>query len=90
MARNMGVNHPMDLTISDDDDDKMYIPRNRPLEYSEWVTWYSNDLLNMWMSLIAYNEDSSNTSYILDQGSFEKFSEFCYTYSCKSRSLYPS
>jgi hypothetical protein len=75
---------------SDDEDDKMCIPRNRPLTYDDWVTWYSTDLMNLWMGIKAYKEDSGNVSYILDSVNYSDFCEFCYAFSSKMRSLFPS
>ena len=80
--------HEEDGNISEEDE--RMPPRNKPMEFDEWQTWYSNDLLNMWMSLRAYKEDSGNESYILDQADFNDFCEFCYNFSCQLPSKYPS
>lgn len=72
------------------DDDELAIPRNRPLDFDMWVTWFHNDLLNMWMSLRAYREDSSTTHFILDECEFHDFCEFCYEFSSRFASRYPS
>lgn len=74
---------------SSDDDDHMP-SRNKQMPYDDWVTWYSTDLLNMWMSLRAYREDSGNTTYLLDNSEYDDFCQFCYEFSCKLPSLFPS
>jgi len=79
-----------DAKNSDEEDDKMCIPRNRPLPYDDWVTWYSNDIMNLWMGIKAYKEDSGNEYYILDSAEYNDFCEFCYAFSCKMRSRFPS
>jgi len=79
-----------DARNSDDEDDKKCIPRNLPLMYDDWVTWYSNDLMNLWMGIKTYKEDSGNESYLLDSVDYDDFCEFCYTFSCKMRSHLPS
>ena len=72
------------------DDDERSVPRNRPLDFDMWMTWYSTDILNMWMSLKAYREDTSITNYILDDCEYHEFCEFCYEFSSKFASMYPS
>ena len=72
------------------DDDELIIPRNRPIDFDLWLSWYSNDLLNMWMTLRAYREDSSTTNYILDECEYHDFCEFCYEFSSRFASRYPS
>ena len=72
------------------DDDERAIPRNRPLDFDMWSSWYSTDLLNMWMTMKTYREDSSVTNYILNECEFHDFCEFCYEFSSKFASRYPS
>ena len=81
---------PSNTTENTSDDDELIISRNRPLDFDTWTTWYSNDLMNMWMSLRAYREDSYTGNYILDQGDYSSFCEFCYEFSSKFASSYPS
>ena len=82
----VGININNDHS-SDDDDDTIY---NHPLEYQDWVTWYSDDLMNLWMSMKAYREDTGNQPYLLDQMDWNDFCEFCYNFSSKLPSSYPS
>ena len=68
--------------ISDSDEDDT-LPRNRPLEYDDWITWYSDDLMNLWMSMKTYREDTGNEFNLLDKMQWTDFCEFCYKFSCK-------
>jgi len=72
------------------DEDLQCIAATGELTFDEWTAWYSNDLLNMWMSLTAYREDSGSSEYILNEIDFNRFCEFCYESSSKIRSKYPS
>lgn len=72
------------------DEDERRPSRHRPMLYEDWVTWYSNDLLNMWMGMRGYREDSGTHNYIMDQCEYHDFCEFCYEFSCRFPSAYPS
>ena len=72
------------------DDDERNIPRNKPLPYDMWCTWFSNDLMNLWMTFRAYREDTGNEPYLLDDCSYESFTRFCYNHSSKYPSKFPS
>jgi hypothetical protein len=65
------------IEFSDDDGE---IP-NHPMTVDEWTTWFSQDLLNMWMSLRAYREDSGTFHDILKNATYTDFCEFCYYFS---------
>ena len=65
---------------SDDEDDTIY---SHPLEYQDWVTWYSDDLMNLWMSMKAYREDTGNVYHFLNSMEWTDFCEFCYQFSSK-------
>ena len=71
-------------------DDEKSISRTKPLDYQMWLTWFSRDLMNLWMGIKAYKEDSGNETYILDQCEYDDFCSFCYELSCKLPSKYPS
>jgi hypothetical protein len=45
-----------------------------PLDPESWQDWYSEDLLNMWMSIRQYKEDH----YICDKATFNSFCEWAY------------
>lgn len=70
--------------------DEERVSRNRQMHYDDWVTWFSNDLMNMWMGMKAYKEDSGTTSYIMNQCDYDDFCRFCYESSSKFPSTLPS
>ena len=75
------------------DDDEYEEPQ--PLDIQNWMDWYSNDLLNMWMGLRTYREDTYLTSSLMGEASedtyltsslmgeatFNDFCEFVYRFS---------
>lgn len=67
----------------DNSDDERLIPRNRPLDFHEWSTWYSEDLMNLWTSINTYKSDTGLNTLFLDQLDWNDFCEFCYAFSCK-------
>ena len=83
-------NHDHQNNNNSDDDDLIALPRNRPMLYDDWITWYSNDLMNMWMGMKAYREDSGTSTYIMDQCEYDDFCRFCYEFSCQFPSAFPS
>ena len=64
---------------SDDENDD-FIPPKR-LTIDDWTTWYSEDLLNMWFSLVQYREDSGRKHDIMKNATYTDFCEFCYHFS---------
>jgi hypothetical protein len=62
---------------SDDDD----YEEPQPLDIQNWMDWYSNDLLNMWMGLQAYREDTYLTGALMGDATFHDFCEFVYRFS---------
>ena len=62
-------------------DDEYQEPPSRRLTVDEWTTWYSEDLLNMWFSLVQSRQDSGRFHDILKDGSYTAFCEFCYRFS---------
>ena len=67
-----------DYDYSDEENPDVPIRR---LNVDEWTTWYSQDLMNMWFSLVQYREDSGLKHAILKNGSYTDFCEFCYQFS---------
>ena len=65
---------------SDDDENDDFIPPRR-LTVDDWTTWYSEDLLNMWFSLVQYREDSGRKHDIMKNATYTDFCEFCYRFS---------
>jgi hypothetical protein len=55
------------------------------LHYQDWITWYSDDLRNMWVSLSAYRKDALVKNHILNMADFNTFCEFCYFNSSKTQ-----
>lgn len=53
------------------------------LDIQNWMDWYSNDLLNMWMGLRAYREDAYLTHALMKDATFQDFCEFVYHFSHK-------
>lgn len=72
--------------ISEEDDENIGLYSNIELTLSDWVTWHSTDLQNMWGSLRAYLEDACLQHDILKHMDFADFCEMCYQHSSK----YPS
>lgn len=70
--------------LSDEEEDITIY--DEPLEYQTWCTWFREDLLNMWMSIRTYAEDSYMRSTLLGPMCFEDFCSFVYSFS----STYPS
>ena len=68
---------------SSDDENETEHPRNHPLEYQDWITWYADDLMNMWMSFKTYREDTGNVDHFLNNMQWTDFCEFCYAFSSK-------
>ena len=67
--------------FSDDDNNEEDVPRNLPMEFDDWITWYSDDLMNLWSSIKTYREDSGISSFFLDHMDWNNFCEFCYQHS---------
>tara|TARA_R110002072_G_scaffold13429_1_gene56437 strand:+ start:15785 stop:16045 length:261 start_codon:yes stop_codon:yes gene_type:complete len=61
------------------DDDEREEPQ--PLDIQNWMDWYSNDLLNMWMGLRTYREDTYLTNSLMGDATFHDFCEFVYKFS---------
>ncbi len=51
------------------------------LDIQNWMDWYSNDLLNMWMGLRTYREDTYLTTSLMGDATFHDFCEFVYSFS---------
>ena len=64
---------------SDDENDDSIPPKR--LTVDDWTTWYSEDLLNMWFSLVQYREDSGQKYDIMKNATYTDFCEFCYHFS---------
>lgn len=56
------------------DDDNQDDGTLEPLDPESWQDWYSEDLLNMWMSIRQYKEER----YICDRATFNSFCRWAY------------
>lgn len=52
-----------------------------PLDIQNWMDYYSNDLLNMWMGLRTYRQDTYLSSTLMSDATFNDFCEFVYNFS---------
>lgn len=52
-----------------------------PLDIQNWIDYYSNDLLNMWMGLRTYRQDTYLSSTLMSDATFNDFCEFVYNFS---------
>ena len=77
------IDDPYYNEFSDEDDDGDV---EQPLHIQDWMDYYSNDLLNMWMSLSTYRQDTYLTDALLSGASFHDFCEFVYRFSDGLRS----
>lgn len=91
--------HYLDETYAEDEfvydeecevEDEEREPPQRQMTLDDWSTWYSRDLLNMWMSLRSYTVDAGVSSYLLTDASFPDFCEFVYNFSHGYPSPHPS
>lgn len=56
-------------------DDEYY---DEPMVISDWCTYYSDDLHNMWWELGNYIGRNGAGAYMLNRCDFSDFCEFCY------------
>jgi len=70
--------HDNDCEMSDGDNHE---DGDRWMNCDDWTTWHSQDLMNMWMSIRAYREDSGTYYSILKVATYTDFCEFCYRFS---------
>ena len=62
----------------EDDETSMY---DEPMDYQQWVEWYREDLVNMWMGLRGYTEDTYLRGPLLGSMSMDDFCNFVYQFS---------
>ena len=56
-------------------------PYDQPYEYQDWMTQYSDDLLNTWNGINGYIDDRGIKSRFLNDLTWNDFCEFCYKFS---------
>ncbi len=62
---------------SDDEEEQEHVP----LDIQNWMDYYSNDLLNMWMGLRTYRQDTYLSHALMSDATFNDFCEFVYRFS---------
>jgi hypothetical protein len=62
---------------SDDEEEQEQVP----LDIQNWMDYYSNDLLNMWMGLRTYRQDTYLSHALMSDATFNDFCEFVYRFS---------
>jgi hypothetical protein len=70
----------------EDGDEEIFDIYNTPLEYHDWITWYNNDLMNMWMGVKMYLRDSYLEKPLMGDMDFDDFCSFFYQFSTKMSS----
>lgn len=60
------------------DDDKNENETETPLDVDDWQSYYSSELLNMWMALKEYTEETGISTYVLRKAKWGDFNEFCF------------
>jgi len=63
-----------------DGEEEVEPPPSR-MSIHDWETWFSRDLMNMWMSLRQYREDAGVSNFIMKDATYSDFIEFCYHFS---------
>ena len=76
--------HP-DPWADDNDDDDIY---DMPLDFLRWQEWYQQDLMNMWMGMRGYCEDSYLRRPLMGGMTYQDFCEFVYHFSSQTSSRY--
>ena len=59
-----------------------------PLDFQRWQEWYQQDLMNMWMGMRGYCEDSYLRGPLMGSMSYSDFCEFVYYFSSQSSSRF--
>jgi hypothetical protein len=57
-------------------EDEEFEEQDFELDEETWQDWYSEHILNMWMSLRQYIEDNSLQSTLLNRASYPDFVQF--------------
>ena len=85
------ANAPAEECVGDyfDGDQEIEFPPCK-MDIDDWTTWFSNDLMKMWMSLRQYREDASISNYIMPYATYSDFCDFCYQMSHGYLNSHPS
>lgn len=76
--------HP-DPYEDDNGDEDIY---DAPLDFLRWQEWYQQDLMNMWMGLRGYCEDSYLRGPLMGGMTYQDFCEFVYHFSSQTPSRF--
>lgn len=79
--------HPDPTDENDSQDDDIY---DTLLDYQQWQEWYQTDLMNMWMGMMGYCDQSYLRSPLMGPMTYHNFCEFVYTFSSRTSSRFAS
>ena len=66
-----------------DSDDEIVYGNDEIMSISDWETYYSEDLYNMWSSLRSYIDTTGARAYCMEYSTYTDFVEWCYNMSSK-------
>ena len=66
-----------------DSDDEIIYGVDEIMSISDWETYYSEDLYNMWSSLRSYTDVTGARAYCMEFATYTDFVEWCYSMSSK-------
>lgn len=66
-----------DEVIEEQDDDV----QDEPLDAESWEIWNSEHLLNMWMGLRSYLEDTGINNTVMQKATYNDFLQFIHDFS---------
>lgn len=68
--------------VYESDEEREYaINTQRPLHVEDWSVYYSDELLNMWLNMRQYLQNTGLSTRILRNAELSDFIEFCYMFS---------
>ena len=68
-----------------DADEDIY---DMPLDFQRWQEWYQQDLMNMWMGMMGYCDDSYLRGPLMGPMTYHDFCEFVYAFSSRTSSRF--
>ncbi len=66
-----------------DSDDEFLYNLSETMPISDWETYYSEDLYNMWSSIRSYGQETGAATYCMEFADYTNFVEYCYEHSSK-------
>lgn len=70
-------------------DDEILYGLNEDMSISDWETYYSEDLYNMWKNLREYGASTGSSLYMIQYADYTDFVEWCYKMSSKRMYITP-